>query len=98
MLDNTVLVTVLTPVLLFVLLFVALRARHFRRGGAAVDGPADRGDSRIQVVWAVVTTVAVLSLAAFGSYELVKDGAGGGQGPTAAFLPAGHAQRRWTSR
>ena len=33
----------------------------------------------------------MLALAGFGTYELVKDGAGGGQGPNAAFLPAGHA-------
>ena len=38
-----------------------------------------------------MTTVTVLALAAFGSYELVQDGAGGGQGPSAAFVPAGHA-------
>ena len=28
---------------------------------------------------------------AFGSYELLQNGAGGGQGPNAAFLPAGHS-------
>jgi cytochrome c oxidase subunit 2 len=31
-------------------------------------------------------------LAAFGSYELVKDGAGSGQGPNPTFLPPQHAK------
>jgi len=35
--------------------------------------------------------VAVLFLAGFGSYELTQNGSGGGQGPTPAFLPPGHA-------
>ncbi len=90
-LDNTVLVSVLTPVALFVLLFVGFALVHFRARGAETDGPPDRGNNRIQVVWAVVTTTVVLSLATFGSYELVKDGAGGGQGPSAAFVPANQA-------
>ena len=38
-----------------------------------------------------MTTVIVLSLAAFGSYALAQDGAGSGQGPSAAFVPAGAA-------
>jgi cytochrome c oxidase subunit 2 len=89
-LSNTVLVTVLTPILLFVLLFVAFALSHFRAGGAAVDGPADRGEgSRIQALWILVTLVVVMSLAAFGASELTKDGSGGGQGPSAAFVPAG---------
>jgi cytochrome c oxidase subunit 2 len=91
-LTNTVLVSVMTPVLLFVLLFVAFSISHFRSNRSeAGDGPADRGNSRIQVLWAVVTTVTVLGLATFGSYQLVQSGAGGGQGPSAAFAPAGHA-------
>ncbi len=90
--DTTVLLSVLTPVLLFVLIFVGFVLAHFRaRPGADGDGPSDRGDSGIQIVWAIVTAVVAMSLATFGSYELVQDGAGSGQGPTAAFLPAGHA-------
>jgi cytochrome c oxidase subunit 2 len=89
-LDNTVLLSVMTPIALFVLLFVVFALSHFR--GGAGDGPADRGEgSHIQVVWTVVTVVVVLSLATFGTYELTKDGSGGGQGPSAAFLPTGHA-------
>jgi cytochrome c oxidase subunit II len=36
--------------------------------------------------------VIVLFLAGFGSYELVQLGSGGGQGPTAAFQPAGYTK------
>ncbi|HEY4348483.1 MAG TPA: cytochrome c oxidase subunit II [Gaiellaceae bacterium] len=90
--SNTVLVAVLTPVLIFVLVFIGFALSHFRAGASSSDGPADRGDSRIQILWAVVTTVVVLSLATWGSYELVETGTGGGQGPTAAFLPPGHAK------
>jgi cytochrome c oxidase subunit 2 len=38
----------------------------------------------------VITSVMVLFLAGFGTYELLKDGAGGGQGPNPIALPAGH--------
>jgi cytochrome c oxidase subunit 2 len=37
----------------------------------------------------VATGLTVLFLAGFGSYELVQSGAGGGQGPNAAFTPSG---------
>lgn len=90
--DNEVLVTFATPICIFVVLFLLYALFSFRsRTTEIVDGPPVRGDARIQLVWMIVTTIAVLSLAAFGSYELVETGAGGGQGPTAAFLPAGHS-------
>jgi cytochrome c oxidase subunit II len=89
--DATVLVTVMTPILLFVVLFVGFSLSHFRAEPGAGDGPPDHGNSRIQIVWAVVTGVIVLALAAFGSYALAQTGAGSGQGPSAAFKPAGAA-------
>jgi cytochrome c oxidase subunit 2 len=91
--DNTVLVSVSTPVCIFVLLFLGYVFANFRnRSGAIVDGPPIRGDSRIQLIWVIATTVTVLCLAGFGTYELLQTGSGGGQGPTAAFLPAGHSK------
>jgi cytochrome c oxidase subunit 2 len=36
--------------------------------------------------------VTVLCLAGFGTYELVQNGAGGGQGPDPAFQPVGYKQ------
>jgi cytochrome c oxidase subunit 2 len=59
---------------------------------AAAEGIPVRGDSGLQILWLILTTATVLGLAAFGTYELVKDGAGGGQGPNAAFLPTNHHQ------
>jgi cytochrome c oxidase subunit 2 len=40
----------------------------------------------------VLTSATVLFLAGFGSYELVQSGSGGGQGPNAAFQPAGYTK------
>jgi cytochrome c oxidase subunit II len=93
-LDNQVLLAVSTPIAVFVLLFLGFALTVFRsRSSELVDGPPLKGDSRIQILWLVVTTVTVLFLAAFGTFELFDaGGAGGGQGPSAAFLPAGHKQ------
>jgi cytochrome c oxidase subunit II len=90
--DNEVLVAVSAPIFVFVVLFIVFASTVFRSDGTGRDGAALRGDNRIQVLWIVITTVTVLGLAAFGSYELIKDGSGGGQGPSAAFLPSGHAK------
>jgi cytochrome c oxidase subunit 2 len=91
--DNTVLISVSTPVCIFVLLFLAYVLLSFRSpAGALVDGPPIRGDSRIQLLWMVITTATVLCLAGFGTYELVQNGAGGGQGPDPAFQPAAYKQ------
>jgi cytochrome c oxidase subunit 2 len=90
--DNEVLVAVSTPICVFVLLFLAYALIAFRSDGTGDNGESLRGDNRIQVLWIVVTTIMVVGLAAFGSYQLIRDGAGGGQGPSAAFAPAGHAK------
>jgi cytochrome c oxidase subunit 2 len=88
-LDNQVLVGVMTPVAMFVLVAIAFALTVFRaRPGGALEGPAIRADNRIQLLWVVITTVVVLFLAAFGTFELFDaSGSGGGQGPSAAFLP-----------
>jgi cytochrome c oxidase subunit 2 len=87
--DNQVLFAVSIPVFVFVCLFVVFAAIFFsNRGRVDAQGAAVRGDMRIQVLWMVVTTSTVLFLAGFGTYELVKDGSGGGQGPNASFTPA----------
>ena len=91
--DNQVMVSVVTPVCVLVVLFIAYVLISFRqRGPEVVDGPAIRGNSGIQIAWIVTTSVTVLALAAFGTYELLLSGSGGGQGPTAAFLPSGHSK------
>jgi cytochrome c oxidase subunit II len=91
--DNSWLVAIMTPPSIFVLVFLAYVLTTFRnRTGELVDAPPVRGDARIQTWWMVVTGVIVLFLAGFGSYELVQSGSGGGQGPTAAFQPAGYTK------
>ncbi|MFI5043080.1 MAG: hypothetical protein ACHQNA_14750, partial [Acidimicrobiales bacterium] len=71
-------------------------------------GEAARGNSAIEASWIGVTTVIVLALAGFGTYELVQpEGAGGAQGPTPIWTPTSHAvlqiqaigqQWKWTYR
>jgi cytochrome c oxidase subunit 2 len=88
--DNQVLIGVSAPVIAFVLVVLGYTLFAFRERDAVVMGAPVRGDSRLQLLWIVITSATVLGLAAFGTYELVKDGAGGGQGPSATFLPANH--------
>jgi cytochrome c oxidase subunit 2 len=88
--DNQVLIGASTPIMLFVLVVLSYSLLTFRARETAAEGLPVRGDSGLQVVWLIVTTATVLGLAAFGTYELVKDGSGGGQGPNPAFLPTNH--------
>jgi cytochrome c oxidase subunit II len=89
--SNIVMVSILTSVCVFVLLFLVYVLATFRsRGAEVVDGPPIRGNARIQWLWVVITSATVLFLAGFGTYELLKSGSGGGQGPNPAFQPAGY--------
>jgi cytochrome c oxidase subunit 2 len=89
--DNTVMVALVTPVCVFVVLFLVYSIVVFRaRGGGIVEGRRIGDDPRIQILWLVSTSAAVLFLAGFGTYELLQSGSGSGQGPSAVFLPAGH--------
>jgi cytochrome c oxidase subunit 2 len=87
--DNAVLLGASTPVAAAVLVFMtySLIAFRERQPGAVLDGPRVLGDARLQTWWLVVTTGLVLGLAAFGTVELERDGAGGGQGPTPLSTP-----------
>jgi cytochrome c oxidase subunit 2 len=88
--DNQVLLGVSTPIMLFVLVVLGYTLIAFRAREATAEGIPVRGNPRLQLLWLVITTAVVLGLAAFGSYELIKDGAGGGQGPNATFAPPEH--------
>jgi cytochrome c oxidase subunit II len=90
--DNTVLIGMATPVLLLVLIYLIYAIVYFRApggGGAILEGPAIRGDARIQTTWIVVTSLLVLSLAVYGTVRLVEDGAGSGQGASPAWPASG---------
>jgi cytochrome c oxidase subunit 2 len=83
-------VSVVTPVVCLIAVFFVYGLITFRAApGAVVDGPPLRNDSRIQILWIVATSTIVLFLAGFGTYELLQNGAGGGQGPNPIAVPAG---------
>jgi cytochrome c oxidase subunit 2 len=92
--DFNVLLVIALPILLGVWIFMMYAIVMWRasRGGPdPVGGPAARGNTSIQVGWILTTTVIVLFLAGFGTYELVQPGgAGGGQGPSPIWTPASH--------
>ena len=90
--SNQVMTSFVTPVLCLMAVFFVygLLKFHAKRNEAVLDGPPLRNDSRVQLLWIVITSIMVLFLAGFGTYELLKDGAGGGQGPNPIALPAGH--------
>jgi cytochrome c oxidase subunit 2 len=88
--DNTVLLAMATPVLLLVVIYLLYAVIVFRQPqGATLEGPAVRGDSRIQTSWIVITSVLVLSLAVYGTVRLEEDGAGSGGGPSPLVVPSG---------
>jgi cytochrome c oxidase subunit 2 len=89
--DNTVLLGMATPVLLLVVLYLAYAMICFRQPkGAVLEGPAIRGDARVQTTWLIVTSALVLSLAVYGTLRLLSDdGAGSGSGPTPLTTPKG---------
>ena len=89
--DNTVLLGVSTPLTMLVLVYFtyALIAFREREPAAALDGPPIRGHSTIQIWWLVGTTSIVLFLAGYGTFRMLADGAGGGQGPNPIAAPAG---------
>jgi cytochrome c oxidase subunit II len=88
--DNTVLLGMATPVLLLVVLYLIYAVIVFRQPkGGVLEGPAVRGNQRLQTVWIVVTSALVLSLAAYGTVRLEQDGAGSGGGPSPVVTPSG---------
>ena len=88
--DNTWMTSIVTPIICLLAVFFVYALTQFRhQGGALVDGPPLRHDSRIQMWWIVVTSITVLFLAGFGTYELEQNGSGGGQGPSPVAVPNG---------
>jgi cytochrome c oxidase subunit II len=88
--DNTVLLAMATPVLLLVVIYLIYAVIAFRQPkGGVLEGPAVRGDARLQTVWIVITSLLVLSLAAYGTVRLEENGAGSGSGPSPLVVPKG---------
>jgi cytochrome c oxidase subunit 2 len=94
--DIKVMAVLAAPVMAFVLTFMAYSFINFRhREGDDTDGPPIYGHARIQATWITITSVIVLALAAFGTYELGAfgqsslAGAGAGEGPSPIWRPNG---------
>jgi len=82
----TVLAAVATPFVILVLLFLLYAIFNFRQvRGEALEGPAQRDNSKVQVTWIVVTSITVLLIAVYGSVALIST-YGGGSGSGAAPL------------
>jgi cytochrome c oxidase subunit 2 len=87
---NTVISAIMIPIIMMVWVYFGYAVAVFRRRpGDTSDGPYITGHMRVQTVWMVVTSAIVLFLAAFGTYALADNGAGGGQGPSPLFTPSG---------
>lgn len=88
--DNTVLWAAMTPVLLLVVIYLLYAIIVFRQEpGGVLEGPAIRGNPRIQTAWIVITSAMVLGLAGYGTARLLSDGAGSGGGPSPVNVPSG---------
>lgn len=89
--DNTVLLGMATPVLLLVTIYLIYAVIVFRQPkGGVLEGPAVRGDARLQTAWIVITSLLVLGLAGYGTVRLLADnGAGSGNGPNPLTVPKG---------
>jgi cytochrome c oxidase subunit II len=88
---NTWMTAIVTPVICLLLVFfvyVLTQHRH-EEGAALVDGPPLRNDSSVQMLWIGLTSLTVLFLAGFGTYQLLQNGSGGGQGPDPIAIPSG---------
>jgi cytochrome c oxidase subunit 2 len=90
--DFNILMICAIPVLLAVwiyVLYAIITWRASRGGPEPLAGPASRGHLGIQIGWIVSSTVLVMFLFGFGTYELVQPGgAGGGQGANPIWTPA----------
>ena len=89
--DFNVLFVIALPVLLAVwiyLVYAIVMWRASRGGPEPVASPYSQGHLGIQIGWIVTSTVIVLFLFGFGTYELVQPGgAGGGEGSSPIWTP-----------
>jgi cytochrome c oxidase subunit 2 len=89
-LANTWMTAIVTPVICLLLVFFVYVLTQFRHtGGELVDGPPLRDDAQVRVWWIALTSLTVLFLAGFGTFELLQNGSGGGQGPDPIAVPGG---------
>jgi cytochrome c oxidase subunit 2 len=99
--DLTVLGTMATPVVIGVLLYFGWALAFWRqRPGDETDAAPLHGNAKIQATWIVGTSAIVLSLAIYGTVELITPaGAGAGQGPQPVFkngIPPAASTTSWS--
>jgi cytochrome c oxidase subunit 2 len=99
--DFIVLAALATPVVVGVLLYFGYALTFWRRKpGDETDAEPLHGNLKVQATWIIGTAAIVLSLAVYGTVELiVPAGAGAGQGPQPVFnhgVPASASLTSWT--
>jgi cytochrome c oxidase subunit 2 len=92
--DFNVLALMALPVLIGVWEWLAYAGIKWNSKGKntpeSVGGPSAAGNKRAELSWIVITSVAVVALAIFGTIELyASEGSGGGEGPNPIMQPAG---------
>jgi cytochrome c oxidase subunit II len=99
--DITVLATIATPVIIGVLLYLGWALAFWRqKPGDETDAAPLHGNVKVQATWIVATSAIVLSLAVYGTIELINPaGAGAGQGPQPIFkngIPPATSATSWS--
>ena len=92
--DFMLMAVLAAPVMLFVLVYFGYALAVWRQPpGDETDGPPLHGNIRAQASFISISSVIVLSLAVFGTVELIgAQGAGAGQGPNPIWKPAAAGQ------
>jgi len=88
--DFNILMVIALPVLIAVWVYLGYSIVTWRASKAAepVGGEVARSHMGVQAGWIAITSVIVLFLAGFGTYELIAtNGAGGGEGPNPVWTP-----------
>jgi cytochrome c oxidase subunit II len=95
----TVLGTMATPVVVGVLLYFAYAAIFWRKPkDDDTDAAPLHGNTKVSATWIIGTAAVVLSLAVYGTVELISPaGAGAGEGPQPIWKPAGTTTSSLTS-
>jgi cytochrome c oxidase subunit II len=96
--DIAVLAITAAPVIIGVLVYFVYAIIVWRaKPGDDSDGVLLRGNVKVQATWIIGTSAIVMFLFVFGTVELVVPaGAGGGEGPSPIWKPAGTQSSTWT--
>jgi cytochrome c oxidase subunit II len=89
--DINVMSVMCIPVVMFVVTYFGYSLIVWRhRAGDDADGPPLYGNARVQVTWITLTSMIVMGLFVFGTYELAAPaGSGAGEGPAPIFNAPG---------